>query len=264
MPPKVHPVAPREVHGCSQFWKRAGSEFPAFGVWPLGPQPADAGQRRFGGTARGSCAAQGEPPQTRLGPWPPRPPGPLGHPPRPSPSLVELRRLFGPPFLAHRGVLAPEGQNNDFRCSWWNRGSMGLERCGLGSPNGPFGRPHSRFGRGRHFFLDPLFGLTYSPGSPRASEIIVLALRRRCPPVGQKKGPKRRLSSTSDGDGREGCPRGPGDRGSHGPSRVCAGSPCAARDPLAVPPCKAPLPAGCGPRGHTPKAGNSDPARFQN
>ena len=28
-------MAPREIHGCSQFWKRAGSEFPAFGVWAL-------------------------------------------------------------------------------------------------------------------------------------------------------------------------------------------------------------------------------------
>ena len=51
------------------------------------------------------------------------------------------------------------------------------------------------------------------------------------PPVGQKKVRKRRLSPTSDGDGRGGCPRGPGDRGGHGPSRVCGGSPCAAPGP---------------------------------
>ena len=43
VPPKVHPVDPREVHGCSQFWKRAGCEFPAFGVWPPGPRPAGSG-----------------------------------------------------------------------------------------------------------------------------------------------------------------------------------------------------------------------------
>ena len=35
----------------------------------------------FGGTAWGPHAAHREPPQTRLGPWPPRSPGPLGHPP---------------------------------------------------------------------------------------------------------------------------------------------------------------------------------------
>ena len=38
---------------------------------------------------------------------------------------------------------------------------------------------------------------------------------------------KRSLSSTSDRDGRSRCPRGPGDRGGHGPSRFCGGSPCA-------------------------------------
>ena len=43
VPPKVHPAAPREVHGCSRFWKRAGAEFPALGVWPLGPRPAGGG-----------------------------------------------------------------------------------------------------------------------------------------------------------------------------------------------------------------------------
>ena len=39
-PPKVHPMVPREVHahGCSQLWKRARSEFPDLGVWPLGPR----------------------------------------------------------------------------------------------------------------------------------------------------------------------------------------------------------------------------------
>ena len=36
-------MAPREVHGCSRFWKRAGAEFLALGVWPLGPRPAGGG-----------------------------------------------------------------------------------------------------------------------------------------------------------------------------------------------------------------------------
>ena len=123
VPPKVHPVAPREVHGCSQFWKRAGSEFPAFGVWLLGLRPADSGgwghnervpvtvrrkgNRRKPGSGHGPRGPQGpkgippghpccwfsldtfsEPPQTRLGPWPPRSPGPLGHPSWPSLSLI--------------------------------------------------------------------------------------------------------------------------------------------------------------------------------
>ena len=40
---------------------------------------------------------------------------------------------------------------------------------------------------------------------------------------------------TSNGDGRERCPRGPEDRGGHGPSRVGGGSPCAERDLLVMP-----------------------------
>ena len=57
------------------------------------------------------------------------------------------------------------------------------------------------------------------------------------------------------------CPRGPGDRGGHGPSRVCGGSPCTVRDPRIVSP-QTPLPAGRGPSSRTPKAGKSDPVRF--
>ena len=57
MPPKVHPVAPREVYGCSQFWKRAGAEFLAFGVWLLGPQPADSGA--WGHSVGVPCGARG-------------------------------------------------------------------------------------------------------------------------------------------------------------------------------------------------------------
>ena len=40
----------------------------------------------------------------RLSPWPLWCPGPLRYPPRPSPSLVQVLRLFGKFCLAHRGV----------------------------------------------------------------------------------------------------------------------------------------------------------------
>ena len=112
----------------------------------------------FGGIARGTRAAHREPPQARLGLWPPRSPGPLGHPPRPSPSLVGLRRLFGTFFWPTGGVPAPEGQSSAFRRSGRNWGSMGLERCCPGPPNGPFGWPHSRFDRARYFNADPRSG----------------------------------------------------------------------------------------------------------
>ena len=79
----------------------------------------------------------------------------------------------------------------------------------------------------------------------------------------QKQVPKRCLSSTSDRDGRRGCPRGPGDRGGHGPSRFLWRLPLHRMEPPSLCP-ETPLPAGRGPRGHTPKSGNSDPACFQN
>ena len=59
-----------------------------------GPSVRSRRRGAFLGITRGLRAAQGEPSPTRLSPWPPRFPGPLGHPPRPSPSLVGLSHLF--------------------------------------------------------------------------------------------------------------------------------------------------------------------------
>ena len=56
----------------------------------------------------GSHAAQGNAMSKRLSPWPPRCPGPLGHPPRPSPSLVLVWRPFGTFFW-------PTGGGGDLR-----------------------------------------------------------------------------------------------------------------------------------------------------
>ena len=104
-------------------------------------------------------AAQRNPSSIRLGPWPPRFPGPLKHHPLPSPSLVQVWRHFATFFLARWGVPAPKGQNKGFPRSGRIRGGMGPERCGSGAPNRPFEWPHSRFGRARYFFSDPPFGL---------------------------------------------------------------------------------------------------------
>ena len=157
MPAKVHPAAPREVHGCGRFWKRAGAEFPALGVWPLGPRPAGGGvwghsvgspvrrtgNRRKPGSARGLRGPQ----------------GPLGIPPGHPRRWLGLSAFLALFFWPTGGVPAPEGQNSDFRRSGRNRGSMGLERCGPEPPDGPFGWPHSRFGRARYLISDPPFGL---------------------------------------------------------------------------------------------------------
>ena len=104
-------------------------------------------------------AAQQNPSSIRLGPWPPRFPGPLEHPPRPSPSLVQVWRHFATFCLARWGLPAPKGQNKGFPRSGRILGGMGPERCGSGAPNRPFEWPHSRFGRARYFFSDPPFGL---------------------------------------------------------------------------------------------------------
>ena len=49
-------MAPREVYRCAKLWNRAGAEVRNFGVWPLGPQPAE---RFFFGHNKGvACGAR--------------------------------------------------------------------------------------------------------------------------------------------------------------------------------------------------------------
>ena len=79
--------------------------------------------------------------------------------------------------------------------------------------------------------LDRTFPAPYSPGSALSFGNHCFGPRAQVPPLWAKKVPKRRLSPTSDGDGRKGCPKGPGDRGGHGPSRVDNAFPCAALNP---------------------------------
>ena len=50
-------MAPREVYGCAKLWERAGAEVQNFGVWPLGPQPAERGV--FGHNEGVACGARG-------------------------------------------------------------------------------------------------------------------------------------------------------------------------------------------------------------
>ena len=145
-------MAPREVDGCAKLRKRAGAEVRNFSVWPLGPQPAERGV--FGHNEGVACGAR-ETVTNPARPMAPRFPGPLGHPPRPSPSLVQVWRHFATFFLARWGVPAPKGQNKGFPRSGRILGGMGPERCGSGVPNGPFGWPHSRFGRARYLNSDP-------------------------------------------------------------------------------------------------------------
>jgi hypothetical protein len=59
-----------------------------------GPSARSRRRGAFLGITRGLRAAQGEPSPTRPSPWPPRFPGPLGHPLQPSPSLVQVWHFF--------------------------------------------------------------------------------------------------------------------------------------------------------------------------
>ena len=49
-------MAPREVYRCAKLWKRAGAGVQIFGVWPLGPQPAERGF--FGHNKGVACGAR--------------------------------------------------------------------------------------------------------------------------------------------------------------------------------------------------------------
>ena len=96
----------------------------------------------FGGTAWGPRAAHGQPPQTRLGPWPPRSPGPLGHPPRPSPSLVGLSRLFGTFFFGPQGgYLRPRAKTVISDAQGGTGGVWGWKGAVQGPPMDPSDGP---------------------------------------------------------------------------------------------------------------------------
>ena len=84
-------MALREVYGCAKLWQRAGAEVRNFGVWPLGPQPAEGGV--FGhneGVASGARGTVTNPAQP-MAPAVPRAPWAS---PRPSPSLVQVWHFF--------------------------------------------------------------------------------------------------------------------------------------------------------------------------
>ena len=154
---KVDSGVQSRVYMCSQLWKSAGTNGQNFSVCRCRPKwPA---RSSITGLRCRLSAAQQKPSSIRLSPWPPRFPGPLRHPPRASPSLVQVWRHFATFFLACWGVPAPKGHSKGFPRSGRILGGMGPERCGSGAPNRPFEWPHSRFGRARYFFSDPPFGL---------------------------------------------------------------------------------------------------------
>ena len=87
------------VHGTVRMQKSglAQGPKPHFSFGPMYAFVGGAGWARL-------SAAQRNPSSIRLGPRPPRFPGPLRHPPRPSPSLVQVWRHFATFFCSLRGT----------------------------------------------------------------------------------------------------------------------------------------------------------------
>ena len=112
-------MAPREVYGCSQFWKGAGSDFLDFGVWPLGLRPADSGVS--GHNDGVPCGARGTATKPAR-PMAPAVPRASWAPPGHSYRWLSLDTFSELVFGARGGYLHPRGQNNDFPCSGQNRG----------------------------------------------------------------------------------------------------------------------------------------------
>ena len=111
----------------------------------------------MGNTTRGSRAAHWQPPQTRLGPWPPRSPGPLGHPPRPSPSLVGLSHLFRTFFFGPQGGhLRPRAKTVISDAQGGSRGVWGRKGAVQGSQMDPVNAPIAGLVKGGTFIRTSL------------------------------------------------------------------------------------------------------------
>ena len=101
---KVGSRVQSRVHTCSQLWKRAGTNgqnFTGCRCWPKWPARSS-----ITGLRQRLSAAQWNPSSTRLVPWLPRFPGPLGHLLRPSHSagsgLAPFRPFFFGPLRGTR------------------------------------------------------------------------------------------------------------------------------------------------------------------
>ena len=140
---------------------------PGLNSWPSACGRSARGRREaaFGGAAWGPRAAHGQPPQTRLGPWPPRSPGPLGHPPRPSPSLVGLSHLFGTFFF-----FGPQGGHLHLRAKTvisdaqgGSREVWGRKGAVQGSQMDPLDGLIAGLVEGNTFFRTPFSGGSIAP-----------------------------------------------------------------------------------------------------
>ena len=134
-------MAPREVYGCAKLWERAGAEVRNFGVWPLGPQPAERGVFRH--KKQVACGAR----ETVTNPAQPMAPT-VPTPPWVSPRAIPVAGLGLVPFWQllfwpAGGYLRPRAKTMVFHAQGGTRGALVQKGAVLGPPtstlDGPIG-----------------------------------------------------------------------------------------------------------------------------
>ena len=132
-------MAPREVDGCAKLWKRAGAEVRNFGVWPLGPQPAERGV--FGHNEGVACGARGTVtnPAQPMAPAVPR--APWASPPA-IPVAGSGLAPFGHFYFGPQGgYLRPRAKTVISDAQGGTRGVWGLKGAVQGPPMDPSDGP---------------------------------------------------------------------------------------------------------------------------
>ena len=165
--PEVHPVASRETHGHSL--EMCWVQIP--GLQRVAAPSAAGGQRCLGAQRAGPVWHTGNCHKPGSAHTPCSPQGPLGIPHGHPHCWLGLAPFFWHLFCwptGGGGVPAPKGQNNDFRRSGGNQGSMGLERCGPGSPMDPSDGPIASLVE-RDTLMLTLFGPPHPPLPPSRS-----------------------------------------------------------------------------------------------
>ena len=154
---KVDSGVQSRVYMCSQLWKSAGTNGQNFSVCRCRPKwPA---RSSITGLRCRLSAAQQKPSSIRLSPWPPRFPGPLRHPPRASPSLVQVWRHFATFFFwPAGGYLRPRATARVFHAQGGSWGVWGRKGAVQGPPIDPSNGPIAGLVERDTFFLTPLLG----------------------------------------------------------------------------------------------------------
>ena len=129
---KVSPSVQSRVYTCSQLWRSARTNRQNFTVCRC--QPKWPARSSLTGLRQRLSAAQRNPSSIRLVPWPPRFPGPLRHPPRPSPSLVQVWHHFATFFFGPLGGTCAQGPKQGFSTLRADPGGYGAGKVRFRGP----------------------------------------------------------------------------------------------------------------------------------